>query len=366
MRTKAKSIGSESDPQAGTPIRHAERPGSSALRDGRQRMTLPAASLLCATATGLLASASAARGQSDVPEDDWTVVSAEASEIEAVGPNVGTQPKPPRPVTPAPALEGEGESSRFHAAFGVDYTTSYLGRGLYCEDSGLILQPYADFALDLYRADDLTVLFTFGTWNSFHGAATGAMTSDGFVENWFECDLYAGVGFTTGTWELDMQYYFYTSPSDAAGTIEEAYFSFAYDDSELLGAWAMHPTAVLAIETGNNAADGGRNGTYLELGIAPGFSFDAGLGEDIEISFPVSVGLSLDNYYEGANGEDDVFGFASVGATASLPLGLDPSWGAWTLSAGVQALFLGDAAASFNTNNDDFEVIATVGISLEF
>ena len=350
----------------GAPVRSAGMSGDPVHRIERPRMSLAGFSLPGVAAAGVLACAAAARGQSEMPERDWNVVSAEASELEAVGPNVGTQPRPPRPVAPAPALEGEQEASRFHAALGVDYVTSYLWRGFLSEGSGLILQPYADFALDLYREEDLTILFTFGTWNSFHSAATGAMTSDGFVEHWFESDLYAGVGFTTGVLELDARYYFYTSPSDAAGTIEEVYFSLACDDSQLLGAWAMNPTVVLAIETGDNAADAGRKGTYLELGVSPGFSFNAGLGADLEISFPAAVGLSVDNYYEGAGGQDDVFGFASVGAAASLPLGLDESWGVWTLSAGVQALFLGDAAASFNTDNDDFEIIATVGISIEF
>ena len=365
MRIDVRCVVLHSGVTAAAAIQIAGRSGDAGRCFAMQRTSLWTVLLLYAPAALLLTIASQATAQSDIAAGDWSVVSAEASEVDAAGPNVGSQPDAPRPVMPAPPPGSDHAASRFHAALGVDYTTAYLSRGLLVEDSGLILQPYADFAVDMYRADDLTVQFTFGTWNSFHGA-DDATTSDGVVGHWYESDLYAGVAVTDGALELDVRYYFYTSPSGVAGTIEELYFSCAYDDSDLFGAWALNPTAVLAIETGNNAADGGRNGTYLALGVSPGLSFDAGLGEAIEISFPASIGLSLSNYYEGADGPHDVLGFVSVGASASLPLGLDESWGAWTLSAGVQALFLGDAAASFNTNGDALEVIATVGISVEF
>jgi len=173
------------------------------------------------------------------------------------------------------------------------------------------------------------------------------------------------LGLALGKWSFDARYVFYASPSDAFGTVEEFDFGVAYDDSEWLGAWSMKPSVVLAVETGSNAADGQHRGTYLQLGVSPGFAFDAGPVKDVGISFPATVGLSLSNYYEGANDENDAFGYASVGAKASVPLNIDKSWGVWTLTAGFQVLFLGDAVSTLN-GDDDVEFIGTVGIAVGF
>jgi hypothetical protein len=257
--------------------------------------------------------------------------------------------------------------SRVHLSMGTDITTAYFFRGIRQEDSGLIVQPYADIALDVLRRESVTLSLKVGTWNSFHGEATGAGTGDSFTEDWYECDVYAGVGVAVGRWSFDGRYYFYTSPSGAFGTVDEFDLSIAYDDTEHLGAWSLKPAVLLAVETGSNAADGGRSGTYLQLGVSPGFSFDAHSITDIAVTFPVSMGLSASNYYEtaGGGGENDAFGFASVGAKVSVPLTVDKSWGVWTLSAGVQALFLGDAASTFN-DGEDVEVIGTAGVSVSF
>jgi hypothetical protein len=324
------------------------------------------------SAAAPLVLAQASLGQAaPVTGDDWPnvdppIASAETHDLE-LGPNTGSQPKPPAPA-PAPSKQGEAEPplpSRFHLTLGSDITSAYFFRGLRQETSGFIAQPYADAALDILRLDGATVSLKLGTWNSFHGKATGAATTDSFTKNWYECDLYAGVGLTAGKWAFDARYVFETSPSNAWGTVEEFDLGVAYDDTELLGAWSLKPTVLLGVETGSNAADGGRKGAYLQLGVSPGFTFDVGSVKDIAVTFPVSVGLSLGNYYEGSGGENDVFGFASVGAKASVPLPLDKSWGAWTLSAGVQGLFLGDAARTFN-NSRKTEIIGTVGVSVSF
>ncbi len=303
--------------------------------------------------------------RADPPDDGHSVVSAEGTEAEA-GPNVGWQPKAPRPSgEEEAATPGGAEPSRFHLSLGADYTTAYFNRGYNVEDSGWIVQPFVDASLDVFRLEDGTISITMGTWNSFQGEATDAGTTDRFTKYWYECDLYAGVGLTAGHWDFQARYYAYTSPSDAFETIEEIYFSGAFDDTELLGAWAMQPSAIVAIEVGDVANDGEGTGSYLQLGVAPGFTFDAGSVTDVAMSFPASVGLSLHDYYEGPDGENDVFGYAGVGVTLGVPLPIDKSWGQWTLRAGVQGLYLGGVTSEANDGNH-FEVIGTAGVTVEF
>ena len=89
------------------------------------------------------------------------------------------------------------------------------------------------------------------------------------------------------------------------------------------------------------------------------------------LSFPIIVGLSLSNYYEDSDDQDDdTFGYASVGVVASVPLPFPARFGAWTFSAGVTVLFLGDNAedlSDFNgTGEEDLHIIGRVGISASY
>ena len=97
-------------------------------------------------------------------------------------------------------------------------------------------------------------------------------------------------------------------------------FKLAFDDSGYLGGAAVKPYVAIAREFGDAQADGGAEaGTYLELGIAPGYS-----GAAASVAVPVKVGLSVGDYYENPlTGEDDKFGYFSIGGMVTVPLGAD-------------------------------------------
>ena len=72
----------------------------------------------------------------------------------------------------------------------------------------------------------------------------------------------------------------------------------AVDDSAHLHKAAVKPYVIVAREMdtapGLGQADAGNKaGTYMELGVAPGYA-----GSKASIAVPVKVGLSLSNYYE--------------------------------------------------------------------
>ncbi|XVJ60042.1 MAG: hypothetical protein HEQ23_11845 [Tepidisphaera sp.] len=260
-------------------------------------------------------------------------------------------------------------NSAISVQLNLDFTNAYFYRGIRQQDKGLIVQPAARLTTRLVDDADLKLDGFIGTWNSFGpngGTQTGAL-----VEDWYESDLYAGFTLTHGKLSLTTSYTFLTSPSDAFQTVQELGFTLSLDDSEWmkahsLGGFSLKPYATLAIETGSNGSDGPDldNGTYLELGIAPGFPFDVGK-TSVTLTFPASVGLSLSDYYQDAGESDDTFGFVQVGAKASIPLAEPGRFGAWTLNAGVSVLYLGDHTKAFN-NGDDAEVIGTVGLQWNF
>ncbi len=268
-------------------------------------------------------------------------------------------------VQPAPAAD-QAAKSPFSVQLNLDYTTAYYYHGIIQEDGGLILQPAAKLTINLYNQDDLKLDGFLGTWNSFHSARTASQTNDDFTDYWYESDLLGGIAITLGEWSLSTQYALYTSPSGAYETVQELDFTLAFDDSKPLGKFALHPYATLALETSADSSDGANSdrGTYLELGIGPGFSFET-CKTPVTITFPVAVGLSLHDYYQNAAGEDDTFGFAQVGAKASVPLPFGERYGAWILTAGVSALFLGDHTAEYH-NDRETQLIGTVGLQLSF
>jgi hypothetical protein len=69
---------------------------------------------------------------------------------------------------------------------------------------------------------------------------------------------------------------------------------------------------------------GPERGEYLELGVAPGFPIVDSETMPMTLTFPVKLGLSLDDYYEISESNEDTFGYATTGAKLSFPLTFIP------------------------------------------
>ena len=261
---------------------------------------------------------------------------------------------------------------------GIDFTNAYFFRGLKQGNEGFISQPYAELSASLFDAPDAqgltAVSFTIGGWNSLH---TGPSGSDGPAQNvrsWYESDFYTGFGLTIDNWEAGFTYTSYMSPNDSFGSIQEISIGLNMDDSALLGAFSMAPHVLLAIEL-SGQADGSNSdtgeGVYLELGVEPGLEVVDG---NIGLSFPITLGLSLSNYYE--NGMpvavdpdptfSDTFGFFSIGAAVGVPLTImGDSYGTWELAGSFQLLSLGSYLEFLNDDNST-EFIAAFGVSIGY
>ncbi len=261
-------------------------------------------------------------------------------------------------------------TGRLSLDLSVDWTNAYFFRGILQEDQGLIVQPAAELGFNIYQGDSAISSFDVfgGIWASVHDERTGAPTGS-TVGSWYEADLYIGASVTVfENINAGIVFTTYTSPSNAFDTVNEIALFASYDDSHLWEdiEWfvGFAPGVTIAFET-HGSAFGPDKGTYLELGISPTFLFfREGMLADLEIATPVVIGLSLDDYYETAT-DEDTFGFVSAGIVGTLPLPMPADVGQWTLSAGVNFLFLGDNLETAN-NGDDFEVIGTLSLGISY
>ena len=164
---------------------------------------------------------------------------------------------------------------------GMDLVNQYMFRGIRQNSTEVAMWPFADLGLSLFSGDGgvKSVGLNIGSWNSLHTGDTGTDGPSGKL--WYEGDFYAtlGVGMGGGT-ALSFNYTAYTSPNNMFATVKELGVRFAVDDTAYLGAAALKPYALLAMEIDTDAgvgqADGGLEaGKYLELGISPGYAATA-------------------------------------------------------------------------------------------
>jgi len=259
----------------------------------------------------------------------------------------------------------------------TDFTNAYMFRGIRQETESLIMWPYFDLGIAAYSGDGAlkSVGVNFGTWNSLHHGPSG--TNGPSAKFWYESDFYTtlslgfGKGFTFGT-----TYTAYTSPNNSFSTVKEIAFKLGEDDTGYLNKFALKPYALFAFEfdtaLNQGQADGGaQSGTYIELGIAPSYTW-----KTASVSVPLKFGLSGGNYYEYNVGtsvtpvyEDDTFGYFSLAGIGTVPLGSTTKFGAWNVHGGIEYQKYGGTLKLINEGlglDHDYKVIYSGGIGFSY
>ena len=263
-------------------------------------------------------------------------------------------------------------TGRLSISGGIDITTAYFFRGILQERDGAIFQPYLELGVSLYKGEgdkgegNFSGLSLFGgTWASLHTEETNHTASS--LDAFYEQDWYGGIQlqFMDNKVTTRAFYIAYTSPSDAFRTVQEVDLSAALDDSEWLGAFALKPSILFATET-ENSAMGPERGEYMEFGVAPGFPIVDSEDFPITLTFPNKLGISLDDYYEVSESNEDTFGYYSTGVKVSFPLTFIPEdYGSWSASGGATLLVLGTNTKNLNDKDSPW-VVGTWGVSMAY
>ncbi|MFN7978456.1 MAG: hypothetical protein U0P30_09985 [Vicinamibacterales bacterium] len=262
--------------------------------------------------------------------------------------SVDAQPAPPVPP-PAP---------RITVTSGLDATSSYMFRGIYQEDHGLVAPAFLDVRVPLYRGDGRVSALraNVGTWDSFHSGPTGAA---GHGSAWYEADYYASMTATLGRWSPGVIATAITSPNSAFGTVYEVGATLEFDDSA--HRLPLAPRAFFVAEVSGQADAGTIPGRYLELSVRPTHTLRRMGRATWGVALPARAGFSVRGYYESP--ESSTLGFASAGAVPSVTI--TGAHVALELHAGLEFMRLGSSASVFNSGRHNRPIV-TAGASLTY
>jgi hypothetical protein len=272
-------------------------------------------------------------------------------------------------------VETKAKDPWIHALLQIDVSDHYITpRGLNVENEGVIFQPLFLVFWTLYSEPDAflqDVTLTTGVWSSFHTHESGA--DPGY---WNEFDPIAGLGFKfKGGVKLDLNYTAFDSMVDSYPTSQHMEIKLSYDDSKLLGKFALNPWVAYWQELEDKATvvfnpDTSEESYYFTIGINPSFKV-----KDVKFEFPTFINLVDDDFYQkfdGTGGGDGLAVFCT-GVKASVPLKFIPKdLGFWTLYAGVkyyhldnEGLLDGNSVLTPNEHREDL-VQFHGGISIFF
>jgi hypothetical protein len=297
----------------------------------------------------------------------------------------------------APAGAGEApppNTGALSLTINLNFPSAYYFRGIAQSNSGFQFQPLVELKANLYEGDEKDVLT--GGYLKVAGFSHLQSQTATITSNYYEQDLSLTGGLVfwkrltlEGGWNL----YAYPGLGSTA-QVQEIFGKVSFDDG---GLWpfklpgdqdfTLAPYVLMARET-SGAADGARTsgggyGTYLEVGIDPGYTFELSKAWAIRLHTPIAVGLSLDKYYEVATAtgvSDETFGFADMALALDIPLKfVPPRFGKWTFSTGLHFLLLGTntrllagpaTASALNglnvTGGKDFEMWTLTGLKIEY
>jgi hypothetical protein len=159
-----------------------------------------------------------------------------------------------------------------------------------------------------------------------------------------------------------LTYTYYDSPNqgldlygEGLGVFDELAFTLKYVAADTLG-W-FEPAVKLGFPDGND-------GVYLELSARPGFQFML-QQNPVTVSFPLILGIGLDDYY----GDENIEAFLTAGVLGSVPLPVNRNqYGDWRLNAGIDFTFRDDALEDLHRFDDGGSVVtrALIGVSFMY
>lgn len=277
--------------------------------------------------------------------------------------SVAATPPPPPP-------------SRVNALVDLTFASHYLTpRGMDVSSQGLVVQPLVLTFFNLYKGEGFINDATFvgGVWNCFgtHKLPSTQQTPPGTSNRtgWYEVDPIAGMSFGLAKdFTLSVTYTAFNMQIYDIPFSQHLETKLSYNDTSLLGAFALHPYVIYWQELENKAvANTDANPTesyYFDVGVSPGYTFKDFYG--IKLEAPCRVLMANENFYGTGAGPTPFVSLYEIGAKASAPLPFMPAgYGHWSANLGVKYQhFCNDNIKA--TQSEDGATVVYGGISCFF
>jgi hypothetical protein len=261
------------------------------------------------------------------------------------------------------AMVEEVTKSCITGDLGVNVVSKYFSRGINNGDQGVIVQPYADLYFKLYDGNGFinTITLNLGIWSSLHSSHVGVPNNT--VSAWQEFDYTPGLAVTFAkNFTLTTSYFEFDYPSGLSDPQRSINVNLAYNDADLLGAFALHPHVTVLFELPGAPAGLREDGVYFEVGIAPSIPLVKEGTFPVTLTLPMTAGLGDEDFYANSN-----YGYFSAGANIAVGLGFMPKClGTWTVTGGATYYNLGDTTAALNRNNEHNDWVFSGGMAVAF
>jgi len=306
-------------------------------------------------------------------------------------PDVG----PARQYAPAPGyypslIEPEN-AARFSIDAGVDFLSGYFYRGMGRSQGRLVIQPWVDADLRIYGGPDHKNEILNGVHLTF-GARTSHLFGDPRLkqdqdERWFDLQWRGGVEMHVfDRWRVGLEYENIENIRSSWRDVHQFNAYAKFDDSDPNYSWSLQPHILFSYEY-EKQSDAGflsralyedkrfKSGIYMQAGIRPEFEVFKISGKPAKLALPVTIGLSLDDYFQDTDADDSFFGYVDVGANLNIPLWSMPTDSGsrqleWSLDLGVNALILGSSIRDINetvgVGDHDVQVIGKIGLKFNY
>lgn len=256
----------------------------------------------------------------------------------------------------APVAASKLQESAITGDIGLSVVTAYYYHGVIQQNHSASFQPYADINFKAFEGDGFLnkATINLGIWNSLTNPATNKTWKS--PKSWVESDFTPGVSLTFGKVTITESYQFMFFPNNSTPETSESIVSkLAFDDSDLLGAFALHPSISNQHEVSGKAANptNSRHGDYWEAAVAP--SVAAG---PVTVTLPVTLGVGSSKYYL-----KDGYGYLSAGINLGYSIPMPKQYGVWTANLGGTYYNLNKSTVGGTAAND---VVGNVGLGIAF
>jgi hypothetical protein len=256
-------------------------------------------------------------------------------------------------------------TSRMHFLFQTEFASGYTTpRGMIVRNHGLTIQPLLLAFVDLYKGGGFinNVVALAGVWNDL--GTSGVSKHPPFGSHpktiWTEIDPMGGISIGFAKYlTLDVTYITFVEQILDIPTAQNLETKLRFDDSDFLGAFAIHPQLLYWQELVNKSTDADvpyevlgpspKSGSnphpgesfYFELGVAPSYTFRQ--AADLKIEAPSRLLLPNSKFYGEYYGNSSTVGLFELGLKASVPLTFMPKdYGNWGTYAGLKYQYYND------------------------